>query len=121
MKIEILAYEGVQLAEIIADEIVIHDAQDILDIMASSDYMGSRKLLIRKAQLVPDFFELKSGIAGDVLQKFSNYDAKCAIIGHFDEYNSKSLKDFMRESNRTGRIFFVETREEAIRELTRRK
>ena len=38
---------------------------------------------------------------------------KLAIVGDFSEYSSKSLKDFIRESNKSGRVSFVSSVKEA--------
>jgi hypothetical protein len=56
-------------------------------------------------------------MAGEILQKFSNYRMRLAIVGDFSEYKSKSLRDFIRESNRTGTINFVGTIDEALLRL----
>jgi len=61
----------------------------------------------------PDFFDLKTGFAGEILQKFSNYKVKLAIIGDFSSFTSKSLRDFILESNKHGHINFVSTIDEA--------
>lgn len=58
--------------------------------------------------------DLKSGFAGEILQKFSNYRMKLAIIGDFSEIKSKSLRDFIRESNNRRTISFVSSIEEAL-------
>ncbi|MFZ2340826.1 MAG: DUF4180 domain-containing protein [Bacteroidales bacterium] len=66
-----------------------------------------------------DFFDLKTKIAGDILQKFSNYRMKLAIIGDFSAIKSKSLRDFIRESNNAGTINFVGSMEEAMVKLNK--
>jgi hypothetical protein len=38
-----------------------------------------------------------------------------AIIWDFENIKSKSLKDFIYESNKTGQIIFVKTLEEALK------
>ena len=43
---------------------------DFLDIVANS---VSRHLVVGKENLNPDFFDLKTGLAGEILQKASNY------------------------------------------------
>ncbi|MGS2741723.1 DUF4180 domain-containing protein [Sinomicrobium sp. M5D2P17] len=113
MKIHIEEVNGIPVAELISDKTEITNAQDALDIMMNSIYQGSERIIILKKHLVPEFFELKTGIAGDILQKFSNYNARLAIVGDFKHVTSKSLKDFIRESNKMGRINFVNTPEEA--------
>jgi len=56
-----------------------------------------------------------------MLQKFSTYQGYLAIIGDFTKYSGKSLKDFIYESNKTGRVSFVSSRDEALEALLRVK
>jgi hypothetical protein len=56
-------------------------------------------------------------LAGDILQKFSNYRVKLAIVGDFIKYQNKSLQDFIRESNKGNTIFFVDNVESAFKRL----
>ncbi|QRX65011.1 DUF4180 domain-containing protein [Dysgonomonadaceae bacterium zrk40] len=56
-----------------------------------------------------DFFDLKSGIAGEILQMFSNYRTRLAIVGDFSKFSRKSMKDLIFESNNGGNINFVST------------
>jgi len=117
MKIDIIEINGIHLAELISDEIIIIEPQDALDIMAEAGYLGSVKLIFHEKNLGSDFFDLKSGLAGEILQKFSNYRVQLAIISDHTKFSSKSLRDFISESNRQGRIFFVNSRDEAIKKL----
>jgi len=110
---------GVRIAEVKSAGIVIGQTQDALDLMANADYLGARKIMIREEHLDPAFFDLKTGIAGEILQKFTNYRVQLAIIGDFSKFPGKSIRDFIFESNRYGRINFVSSREEAIERLTK--
>src|SRR5512133_3690192 len=80
---------------------------DILDLMADARYNDSGCMILHEEDLGTEFFDLKTGIAGEILQKFSNYRMRLSIVGDFKEIKSKSLADFIRESNRTGIITFV--------------
>ncbi len=62
---------------------------------------------------------LSKGLAGEILQKFINYQVKFAIYGDYSKYTSKPLKDFIYESNNGKDIFFVENEEEAMDKLNR--
>lgn len=53
-------------------------------------------------------------MAGEILQKFSNYRMPLAIIGDFSGLDSKSLKDFIRESNKNKHVSFVGSFDEAM-------
>lgn len=108
---------GNKIAEIISGTDLITGPEDILDIMADIRYNGSDRIIIHQKTLLPDFFNLKTGVAGEILQKFSNYRMKLAIVGNFNALKSKSLIDFIRESNRKGIISFVSSTEEAISKL----
>ena len=78
-----------------------------------------RNFLHQKDALTPDFFVLSTRIAGEILQKFINYQFKFAIVGDFSGYTSKPLKDFIYESNKGRDIFFVSSEEDAIEKLSR--
>jgi hypothetical protein len=72
---------------------------------------------VDKANITEEFFDLKTGIAGEVLQKVSNYRKRLVILGDFEKVESKSLRDFIYESNRTGKVLFVASLEKAVRLL----
>jgi len=118
MELEIFEVNNQKIAEIISDEIVINDAQAALDLMADASYYQASCIILSEVNLQPAFFELRTGIAGEILQKFSQYSVKLAIIGEFEKYKSNSLKAFILESNRGNQIFFVPDRDTAIARLT---
>lgn len=119
MKIELFEINGIMIAEIISDKIVIKDAQDAVDIMGNCSYQGAHKIIIRDTNVSSDFFDLKTGVAGEILQKFSTYNVRLAIVGDFTKYPSKSLRDFIFESNKYKRINFVKSIEAAKDALIR--
>ncbi len=95
-------------------EAVITDAGDFLDLIAGRPY---HSFILRKENFCGDFFRLGSGIAGEILQKVSNYRKRLAIVGDYSGVTSKALKEFIYESNRGRQVVFVETVEEALRLL----
>jgi len=109
--------KGNSIAEILPGAETIASAGDMLDIMADASYNGSTGLIIHSETLGKEFFDLKSGFAGEILQKFSNYRMKLAIIGDFTEVKSKALRDFIRESNTRRTINFIGSLTEAIERL----
>jgi len=96
-----------------SEDIVFHNAEDAAELLMNCRYNDSESIIIYEHNLPPAFFDLKTKLAGDILQKFSTYNGRLAIIGDFSKYDSKSLKDFIYESNKQGRINFVSTIEEA--------
>jgi hypothetical protein len=101
-------------AELTDKDFKISEAQDALELINMAEDHDCRCYIVNKENLSEEFFNLGSGLAGDILQKFSNYRVKLAIVGDFSKYKSKNINDFFRESNRTGHILFVNTREEAL-------
>jgi len=101
-----------------SEEPILRSAQDALELMASVRYeYKSQKLVLEKSCLTEDFFSLRTGIAGEILQKFTNYGMLFAIIGDFSVYQSQSLHDFIDECNRGGRILFLPNKEKALEKL----
>lgn len=99
---------------LINDDIHLTTVEDALEIIANVWYTTEcDKVIIKKSQMNPDFFDLKTGFAGEVLQKFSTYNIKLGIAGDFDVSNSKSLRDFIYESNKRRKVVFADTIEQA--------
>jgi hypothetical protein len=56
----------------------IHSAGDISAALSTSVERGG--LVLDEKNLSPEFFDLKTGLAGQVLQKFVNYRTKLAVV-----------------------------------------
>ena len=118
MLIEKLYLKDKTVAVVTGEEKVITDAQSALDLIMTARYeTGTNLIAVDKEAIIEDFFVLSRGLAGEVLQKFINYQAKIAIFGDFSQYTSKPLKDFIYESNKGRDIFFVSTKTEAVERL----
>jgi hypothetical protein len=114
MNIKIHQINRINVAELISEGLIINSIQDGLDLLGDLYYQGFDKIIIQKRNIIEDFFNLKSGIAGEILQKFSNYRVRLAIVGDFSQYAGKSMEDFILESNKTGHINFVNSISEAL-------
>lgn len=115
---ETLIDNGVTIA--VADRAMrLDNTQDILDLMVFIRYNHNASgIVLFKESLPESFFELRTGLAGEILQKFSNYSIKVAIVGDFSQYKSKSLKDFIYECNEGNLVFFKSDLASAIKALT---
>ena len=103
-----------QFAEIITDEVLVASAEAGLDLLGNIYYQGFDGIILYEKNIIPAFFDLKTGMAGEVLQKFSNYRMQLAIIGEFDKYESNALHDFILESNKAKQVLFVASLHEAL-------
>ena len=120
MTITTIEKNGITCAVIKSEKIVITDAQSALDLLMSAKYeTGTKNIVISRELIVEDFFILSSGLAGDILQKYVNYEGRIAIYGDYSHYTSKPLHDFIYESNKGKDVFFAITEDEAIEMLTR--
>lgn len=117
MEINLIADGDHTIAEVIARDIVVHNFQDSLDLIGNANYQGAGSIILQETHLHPDFFNLRTGLAGEILQKYANYRVRLAIIGRFEKYNSKSLQAFIAECNRGNAVFFVADREAALQKL----
>ena len=106
------------IAIVNSEEIIIKDTQTAIDFIMSVKYeTNCNKIAINKEAIIKEFFILSKGIAGEILQKFINYQIKFAIVGDYSKYTSKPLKDFIYESNKGKDIFFVKDEDEAVKML----
>ena len=105
------------VAELTDEHFLISQGQDVLDLMGDLIMDNCNMMIIHENNLHEEFFRLHSGLAGEIFQKFSNYNFKLALIGDFTKYTSKSFQDLIRESNKGNRIFFVRDIDEAVNKL----
>lgn len=118
MNIEYLKDNEIEIAVVSGDDVVITDTQSALDLVMTVKYeTKAARFVIDKNMICEDFFVLSTGMAGEILQKFMNYQVKMAVYGDYSHYTSKPLKDFIYESNHGSDFFFVAEKEEAIEKL----
>ncbi|RTQ51683.1 DUF4180 domain-containing protein [Hymenobacter gummosus] len=114
MDLPLSSIDNTNLAELLVDARVISTPADGAELAGNLYFQGFEGVILRTEQLAPAFFDLKTGLAGEVLQKFSTYRLRLAIIGDFSVYPGRSLQDFIRESNARGQVSFVDSREAAL-------
>jgi hypothetical protein len=119
MNLHLHQLDNTKIAELLSEDVLIQTAQDALDLMMDIYYQHIDRITLHKKNITPTFFDLKNGIAGDILQKFSNYRMRLAIVGTFEGYTKKSITDFIYESNQVGQINFVSSVEEALERLAK--
>jgi hypothetical protein len=82
------------------------DASDLLGEALGAD---AEAIAVPAARLAPAFLQLRSGLAGEFIQKFVNYRLAFAVLGDISGplTESEALRDFVRESNRGRSVFFL--------------
>lgn len=119
MKITEIRTDTGTIARVESDEVLISDVPSALDLMATIRYEADTdRMILPKAAIDERFFVLSSGLAGEILQKFVNYQVKLAIVGDYSRYTSKPLRDFIYESNQGNHVFFVSSEADAVAKLS---
>ncbi|MEV1022638.1 DUF4180 domain-containing protein [Streptomyces sp. NPDC050264] len=80
-----------------------------IDLIGEAGYRGAAWVAVPAERCGPDFFHLRTRVAGDVVQKFVNYRMGLVILGDIDARTAAStaLRDFVRESNRGRQLWFL--------------
>lgn len=118
MNIKTIIGDHYEIAVVEENSVIIHDVQSAIDLIADILY-GKRidNIVLKGTNFTKEFFDLKTGLLGGIIQKFSNYSVRVVIVGDLDKYRTKSFCDFVYESNNGRTLFFVLTEEEAIKKL----
>lgn len=83
-----------------------------LDLVAACGGNGTRGLLLAEEHIPEAFYDLKSGLAGQVLLKFVNYGVRVAAVISEERTRQGRFHEFVIETNR-GRDFRVFTTRQA--------
>jgi DNA-binding PadR family transcriptional regulator len=87
--------------------------QDALDLVALCGENDTNLLMLHGSALSEDFFRLKTGIAGGMLQKFINYYVKTAVIIPESISNKGRFREMALEANKGNQFRIFENREAA--------
>ncbi|SHN43559.1 DUF4180 domain-containing protein [Cryptosporangium aurantiacum] len=98
-----------QLLRVDAEGAVLGDERAVMDLIGDAFAERAEWVVVPVERLGPEFFRLRSGVAGAVVQKFANYRLGLAVVGDISRYvaASEALRDFVRESNRGRQLWFV--------------
>lgn len=75
---------------------------------------GAPALLFGGGALPGAFFDLSSGVAGELVQKLANYGIRMAGVVPDLAAHSRRFQEFAEEANRGRQIHFAPTREAAV-------
>lgn len=108
---------GIRVLHLEAEGEPISTPDDASDLVGTAWSHQASTIAVPAERLDPEFFRLRSGIAGEITQKFVNYRLRLAVIGDISKPIGKStaLRDYVRESNRGDHIWFLAD-EEALAE-----
>lgn len=76
-------------------------------------------MVVNKNAITEEFYNLSTGLLGEIVQKYVNYSMKLAIVGDFSKYSSKAFQDYIYECNKGKDIFFAPNEKEAEKLILR--
>jgi len=109
MKAALIEYANQRLLVLNAEGPILSRTQDLLDLIQQAFAQKASVLIVPVQRMDPAFFQLRSGLAGEFVQKVVNYQLKLVIVGDISAQvaASDALRDFVREANRGQTVFFV--------------
>jgi Domain of unknown function (DUF4180) len=109
MNLKMIERDGYRMLLVDASGPRIETARDATALLEQAFERRASVVVVPVERLAEAFFRLRSGVAGEILQKFVNYQIKFAVIGDISAYTAASdaLRDFVRESNRGTSILFA--------------
>ena len=115
----VTTHQDLTLLELDATGPTLGSDRDASDVLSEAFSTDATVVVIPVERLDPAFFELRSGLAGNFFQKMQNYERRLVILGDVSAQTaaSKSLYDFVFETNRHGNHLFVPDRETLLARL----
>lgn len=92
--------EGQRYVEAASGTVLIQNINDALDLIAYCGENDTNRLMLHASNLTEDFFDLKTGLAGDILQKFVNYYIKAAAVIPQEQVGQGRFREMALEANR---------------------
>ena len=112
MNYKITENENIRYIELFSVTPPIRTEQDALELVSLCGENETYRLIIHREALSEDFFMLKTGVAGAVLQKLINYSVKAAIVVPEQAEFGMRFRELALEANKGSQYrFFTSTAE----------
>jgi hypothetical protein len=95
--------------------------RDAVDLIAELFGQEADVVVVPVERFDEGFFTLSTRIAGEIVQKFVNYEQRLAVIGDITRHleASSAFRDYVRETNRGRQVWFVADLDELDAQLQR--
>lgn len=104
---------GQRVVEYPTDGPLLANIVDVIDLVGEAFAADATVVIVPSSRLPDEFFRLRTGFAGEVMQKFQNYGRRLMVVGDISAHvaQSTALHDFVGETNRIGNHVFAPDRE----------
>jgi hypothetical protein len=101
---------GIRVLHLDVEGDPISTSDDASDLIGTAWSHNANLIAVPVERLDPEFFRLRSGIAGEITQKVVNYRLRLAVVGDIAEQvkASGAFRDFVWESNIGDQVWFVD-------------
>jgi hypothetical protein len=110
-KMQTYELNGIRILELSVNDATVNAVSDSSVLVGLAIEHRAAMVMLPASGVDGAFFHLKTGVAGDLIQKFVNYRLRLAIIGDVGSYaeQSTSLRAFISESNCGRTLWFSPT------------
>jgi Domain of unknown function (DUF4180) len=110
---------GVRIFEYPSDGPAVRSEQDATAVLGEAMAQGAELVLFPVNSLSASFFQLRTGLAGAIVQKFVNYRMRLAIVGAIspEALQSTALRAYILESNRGESVWFLDSMDDLAARL----
>ena len=114
MNVHCYELNGMRVAQLADTGDQLTTDQQAIQIISEASACQPELIIIPTGRLSDDFLDLKTRVAGEVLQKFVTYRKRVVILGDISARlkESSPLRDFVYECNAGREIWFVTSLEE---------
>ena len=83
--------------------------QDALDAIGEAWGSNASTIVVPVERFDAEFFDLSTGVLGELTQKFANYRIRLVVLGDVSAYATASdaFRDYLRETNAGDQVWFV--------------
>ncbi len=85
----------------------VNNESDALDLVAACGEFRVHRLLLHPGNFSPAFFDLRTGLAGALLLKMSNYRIKLAVVLTPEQVGQGRFQEMALEANRRNQEFHI--------------
>lgn len=80
-----------------------------LDLIGDAMGQDAEVVAVPVERIADEFFRLRSGVAGAVMQKFVTYRVRLAVVGDVSRHvaESTALRDFVHETNQGRQVWIL--------------
>ncbi|MFI5827897.1 DUF4180 domain-containing protein [Streptomyces sp. NPDC051578] len=105
----VVRQHGVPVLVCDAEGARIATVQDALDHLIGVAFQGADMVAVPTVRFDDGFFDLRTGLAGAVMQKFVDYRLRLVVVGDLSPHlrSGTALRDMVREANRGRHVWFV--------------